>query len=262
MNFILKTTAMFVLCYVFCMAGMGIAHANTKIELPTQKTSLTQPTLNLAEDTISIDVPKTFMGMDNLAWDQIAELLRTTGAKNIILRITGYGGDIMTGNLVVRSIQDAQAQGKKIYMDVIGPAYSMHAYLTCFTQNVQLRDGASLMFHKGAAYGSTFFGFVNYSTPINDQTGKVLESYLYGQCAKIGRLYPADIEQIKKGNAVVVSNEGGSIVTYYTINSFTSLDTISDILLVIAFLAALIVLVGKLVHAGSIGWHRGKKGHK
>jgi ATP-dependent protease ClpP protease subunit len=155
MNFLLKTIAMFLLCYLVCAFGMSPAHAGKFILNPAAQEEVAEPP-KVESNAISIDVPQTFLGIDNLTWEQIAKIMRETTAETIILRITGYGGEVMTGNVVIRAIEDAQKHGKQVIMDIIGPSYSMHAYITCFANKVVMRDGAALMFHQGASYGSLY----------------------------------------------------------------------------------------------------------
>lgn len=184
---------------------------------------------------VSLDLPSTFDASNFDWWRKLGLLLREGKLKSIILRDRGTGGDFDTVMDVVRSIDDAQASGTSVIIDVIGPAASGHAYMTCTANKVILRDGASLLFHH--SYGLASFAWDKIIVRIlsADIPTTTQEDYLLNECKKRGRLNDSDIAAIKAGDDVIIARVGNK-QTRYHVSDNGSLANMTLITLVKVFI--------------------------
>lgn len=173
-----------------------------------------------------------------------AELIRVTDATEIDVRVQGYGGSVLLVNQFGQALLDAQAQGKEIVMDVVGPAYSGHAYITCYANKVILRNGGALMFHAAYTIDSYFFGLLTHRNMMQDPASHALNTAMFAQCKKVGRLTDKDIAVIEEGRDVTVARYGDMIVTTYSEDDESTSAFLSQIFALIASVSAIIVVIG------------------
>lgn len=159
---------------------------------------------NIAEDTIYINTPKTFMGQDIEAWSLLGAALVQTAQKNIVLYITGVGGAGLSGQNFISLLQEAKATGHKIEMRVVGPAYSMHAFITCFASKLTITQGSFLMFHNGSVSVSLLHGLIKYQDASPDVDMIIMQNYWLKQCEQSKVLTPEDSKIIRNGGQVYI----------------------------------------------------------
>lgn len=216
------------------------------IKIPAINMSLMTP----PPKPLYLNTPRSFMNEEDIAvWDTITSMIRDTPVKDITFYVQGVGGSVMVGVDLIRAIQDSIGSGHNISMDVIGPSYSMHAFLTCSTKNVHLRDGASLMFHTPSYTKSYLYGLISFSEKFPDASQNADNEYLYNLCKTNGALTNTDIQHLKQGYEVTKSRYGNTIRTVVAIDPDGSRAAYEGIctLLFTVFLGLLIVALTKRV---------------
>jgi hypothetical protein len=122
------------------------------------------------------------------------------------LRISGGGGKIHLLNSMLRSIKIAQTNGSKIIAEIIGEAYSAHAFLAIFADEIIFTPGSSLIFHHAAIIHSYLFGLISYRDMRLDSSDTQIQTNLFNQCVSTQLLTNNDIEFMKTGGDIVVTN--------------------------------------------------------
>ena len=202
----------------------------------------------LTPTAIVLDVPETFQS-DDPVWLKYGQALREMPIDHWTFRITGYGGSVMDANRFISSIEDAQKQGKTVDMDVVGPAYSAHAIITCYADNVNLREGASLMFHSVSYVNSVFFGLIQYGESNIDTATSAVQDRIFNQCVKKGILSKEDVAFIKNDGDVTLSKIDGKIVTTYSADPDRKsilVKELTSILVALGLLVSIIVFIKKV----------------
>lgn len=170
-----------------------------------------------------VDSPPLFTSNFLDQWHELESTIRDGDKKQYTIRWEGYGGMVFFGGEFQQAIVDAQKQGKVINIDVIGPAISMHALSVCYADNVNIRPGASLVFHSIFGEDDSLWGMIK--SLITGKTQKVYNflpfelrqnSYMWAECINKGYVNRQDLDHIfmnremmtewkdKKGNWVKV----------------------------------------------------------
>lgn len=203
----------------------------------------------------SQNTPYTFMDSDVDSWEEFAtSLLKTnyTPDANIVLKVSGYGGDMMTGNRVVQSLIDAEARGLKVHMDVVGPAYSMHAYLVCFGSDYKIESGGTLMYHQVFGVSTAFFGLIQYKEFALDPASEVTEEYMLNTCIAKGILTQDDKKNILNGKEVYITAVPGGTLkltkdpdSILLMNTQNVIDVIMNLCILLLVLYTIVAIIRK-----------------
>jgi len=191
-----------------------------------------------------LDVPNTFIGDDNAVWDVYIGGLRKTSATNIIFRVQGYGGSVMEANGFIQAVNDATAAGKDITMDVIGPAYSAHAFIVCAGKHVILREGSTLMFHAASFVRSYLFGMVEYMDSSKDPATEALQNRILNQCIKNGILTVLDVKYILADGDVNLSMVNNKLLKTYNVDVDRTTKLWSDLAMLVFLLSIILIFIG------------------
>lgn len=204
------------------------------------------------EKSVDLDTPMTFMSaVDVREFGGIALGIRhaqDAGIKRVILRIQGLGGIMLSANNLAHAIQSAQKDGVIIDMEVIGPAYSAHAYITCFSNKTTIEEGASLMFH-GAGHGdSILFGLIQFTSRDLDAASKASEQYMLQQCKTKGVLTDQNIVDINNNKEVTISKLDGKLI----IDTRDASDSLAKVAseFVVSFMLLLVLIVSIVATVG------------
>jgi hypothetical protein len=120
----------------------------------------------------------------------LKELNSASYGQVITLKISGYGGDVATGLMLDRAIQDSKA---KVILRVEGLAMSMYADLVAHAKHVEFAPGALLMFH-GVQTGEGPF-------PANDP----LQIYFTNRDAQTGLFTNEEICFMRNGGEIYMT---------------------------------------------------------
>jgi hypothetical protein len=195
-------------------------------------------------DPLVLDVPEIFDYSVADQWNFIQDKVVTTTAKNIVLNITGFGGYTNLGTKFTRAIQAAQAQGKKVTMVIVGSAYSLHAYITCYADAVKLLPGAALMFHQPYSTSQYIFSMITFRNTDLDPASYAAYLTTLEQCKAKGVLTKEDINSINDGKDVTIANVDNVIAKVTSPDALSTASTISDICMVLLYATLIIVFIG------------------
>lgn len=163
--------------------------------------------------TITVDTPETFMGEDNVTWDMIIDgIKRTEKGQTLVMKVQGFGGQVTEGNRLVNAMVDAEKKGVTIVADIVGPAYSMHAYMALFASKIILEPNGSLMFHAMATSDS-FLGLISFHNTTLDPATETLVNYYNNQALSRGVLTKSEISAILNGKDVYKTTIDHRIIT-------------------------------------------------
>lgn len=196
-------------------------------------------------DSITLETPLAFF--EPGVWGDLGHQIRDTQATKITLRVEGIGGIVLIGQPFIREIQDAQKNGKTINMDIIGPAYSMHAFITCYADKVSVRPGASIMFHSMGQSQSYLFGLVTTKNIKLDKSSEIMQDAFFGQCIKNKILTGADADYIKKGGDVIISNVDGILIKSREMDVEGGFNGVFDIVLAIGLMSSIVALTTLII---------------
>lgn len=217
----------------------------------------------IKEKTVYLSTPMTFVGNDIGVWDMITDTLYNITEDretqyNIIFNVQGFGGDAYTLNKVANMLMFVSARNVKVYMRVVGPSYSAHAFLTCTTPNVIITPTGSLMYHAVAEYKS-LFGLATYrNIDIQEPQLESMASQIYDLCVLNNRLTPAAVDLIKNGKEVIQMPKGDKIVTYETKDRYGLATAIPEAAknlgVIITMLAVYLLIVYTVIRVGRKAW--------
>lgn len=185
---------------------------------------------------ITIVVPESFLEPGDLdMWAQINVALRTDSNPDttFTLEVQGEGGDALALNQTIAAIEYAKLRGSKIKMIVIGPAYSAHALLTCYADNLFLSPNGSLMFHDMKSW-SQVGPFTVASDSGMDINMQVLENGMLNQCINSGVLSKNETIDVLNGKEVSILPDNSHVERpnrygfMFTVDSFL-LDSVTYI---------------------------------
>lgn len=197
------------------------------------------------KSTVGVTVPLIFAFENENDWKSIeAGIASADNTVTIVLQTQGVGGVVYLMNEFVNEIKNAQDRGVVINMDVMGPAASAHAFMTCYANNVHIREGASLLFHEPYAEGSALNGLVTWRDTMSDPANTTLEDSFYTQCIKAGRLTKQDVIDIKAGSDVIIANQGGKLMHIVSHDAMDYLNVINQLMWILAAAAAALVILG------------------
>lgn len=166
---------------------------------------------------ITVAIPKTFYVLEDVQlFEKISFNLRHTKELDIgkvTFLVQGQGGVALYGQELMKAIKAAQENGAIVNMRVIGPAYSMHAYITCVANKVELEDGAAVMFHGIATQNSFLYGLIQYEDRNQDPSTVAEQDWFFRECKKTGRLNDEQITAIKEGKTVTIARFDNELVT-------------------------------------------------
>lgn len=205
---------------------------------------LTQALKQSDTDPLVLDVPEVFDYAIADAWTDIQNKMLTTTAKNIVLNISGFGGYTNLGNKFTRAIQASQALGKKVTMVIVGPSYSLHAFITCYADKIVILPGAALMFHTPYTISTHLFGMITYRDTTLDPASEASYLTTLELCQAKTILSKEDIANISDGKDVTIANVDNTIVKVVSPDDLSLASTISNIAVVILYAASFLVLVG------------------
>lgn len=226
--------------------------------LPHSKLEIVNPFVDVASFPLSssltdnqdfskpliINTPLSFESEDNQTWDSILEKIQNAKNNQIILRVQGIGGEMFEGNKVIQTLLNIEKDGKIVTMEVLGPSYSMHAFLTC-AGNIDIKPGGSLMFHQGGSYETTFFGMIPYKNVDLDPSGIELENFFFTLCKEKGVLTNNDIKQILTGGDVtIIKLTDGSYSKIYSRDQADWVMTLYSIAYTIFLLSFILIFIG------------------
>lgn len=192
-------------------------------------------------------VPPVFDVDFQADWNAIVDRMMTPTTTDVILKVAGYGGDVMEGTQFIHRLMDAESQGVKIHMQVEGPTYSMHAFMVCFGSDVRFMPGGTLMFHHIFGMNSLMLGNVVYKNDSMDPAYDQVEAFLLGQCMNKGILTKQNVIDILNGKEVYVTQKpDGTLVTYTSRKSADNdelYDSLFHLGINLAFILTLLSLV-------------------
>lgn len=195
---------------------------------------------------ITIDTPLTFMGADNQGWEAIIQGLATLKSGDVVtFNVTGFGGEVIEGNRVVNAIVEAEKRGVTVNMDVVGPAYSMHAYITLFADKVILESNGGLMFHEMSSQ-ETFLRLIPYRVTSLDPASRQLEIYFLHQGLLTQRLTKEDVDAILDGKDVYKTRYLDRIRTDIVEDDLGAINVIESILILLLKIVSAVIVVGLL----------------
>lgn len=198
---------------------------------------------------VTIDLPSAFEEGQQQEWVEISQTLRTAVNTEFTLRVTGMGGEALMLNNFIRALQDSQAKGNIVNMDIIGPAASAHAFITCFANKVTLRDGASLLFHQAYGMSSLFFGLVQVRELASEPMIMAISNLMLNTCVKNGRLTLKDVQVIKSGDDVTIVKEGAKYVKLYSSDGASIINyTIPSLVEKLSNILAVLMVLGSLCY--------------
>ncbi len=195
-------------------------------------------------EMVTLTVPMTFEGDDIAIWEGFSDGLGKTAIPVITFKVQGYGGIVLVANEFAQAVSDAVKAGKIINMDIIGPSYSAHAFITCYASKVSIREGAGLMFHSVAVFRETLFGLIQYADSATDPTTAAAQDTMFNQCISKGILTPIDVKYIKADGDVFITNVGGKILKTYMADPYRGTKLLSDAAFIVFLLSIALVLIG------------------
>ncbi len=144
---------------IFCVLCLVLGSSRLRAE---ETIPFTNPNFHPVPTAIIVDVPYTFMDSDIAVWDQYSSDLVVKNIDIWLFRDTGYGGVTLVVNKFMQSIYVAQKMGHTVLIEIVGPAYSGHAYIACAADKVIFDPGSSLMFHSAGREVEYLHGLITY----------------------------------------------------------------------------------------------------
>lgn len=194
----------------FLMLVLLLCSTNVFAEAITLNINPPQP------KAIVLDVPESFVGENNNIWIRYGQALREMDIQQWTFKVTGYGGNVLDANRFIKEVVSAQQNGKKIIMDIVGPAYSAHAIITCYADTLIVEPGASLMFHSMSYDKSYLFGLIEYNSSELDPSSQVLQDNLLSHCVSVGLLTTQDVKYLQTDGDIVISYKDDKMVKVYS----------------------------------------------
>ncbi len=186
-----------------------------------------------------VTVPMLFDGSNEAYWADLGTTLTLYNGKFVVIKVSGFGGIAIEAFKFYKDIEETRANNVSVIMRVTGPAYSAHAFLTCFASTVILEPGASLMFHSASSENSFLFGLIKYKDDSIDPTTDNMQNYMLDSCVKTGRLTSEDVNSIKNGKDILIINDHNKLLKYVSPDPERTISIIQQIL-------ALIINIGIL----------------
>lgn len=136
-----------------------------------------------------------------LKYQPILHALDTAKAGDtIILNITTPGGSAKTGMKIIEALNNTKAY---TVASISSAAYSMGAYISCYTDRVAMGKGSELMFHHGSVLLEGRWSIIGLKNLVERHLALV--ETLNKQCKKVGLITDKDIATMGKGADVYVS---------------------------------------------------------
>jgi hypothetical protein len=149
---------------------------------------------NLNNSTVTLNVPIDFESENVRQWRSIGRFLVDSKYKTYVLNWRGYGGDTSYGKEFISYIQQAERQGKRIVIKLIGSSYSMHALVPCYATQIINNSNQFLMFHAD--------GYSKYRTTRNRTTvGNQLQ-----MCVSVRVMTQQKLDKMWAGYEVYINN--------------------------------------------------------
>ena len=149
--------------------------------------------VDLDSTTVLLNTHTIFSKEDEKDWDALGQFIVNSNFKTYVLEWGGVGGYVYIGHDFIHYLQTAQAQGKKIVLNLVNPSYSMHAVVACYADKLLNSDNV-LMFHEeGFFEGKMYYRIA----PKDSDIQADLE-----QCTKAGILTQNDIKTLESGNEI------------------------------------------------------------
>lgn len=160
--------------------------------------------LQPAPATIKVSLPPV-LTPDNAPI--IVDFINNPRNESIDFQINGKGGESSAILTIANAIVQAKKEGKKITGTLLGNAYSGHANLACFVDDLKHTNGSSLTFHSVGGYRTInflhwIFPVTTYRTYNVDAEDRVASSYQDQVCVAKEILTQADIEAMANGQKV------------------------------------------------------------
>lgn len=141
--------------------------------------------------SVRLNSPSKFF--DNASWNALGQYIVSSHYSIYVINWRGIGGYVNIGKNFINDIQKAQRQGKRIVFNLVGPAWSVHAFVTCYGDSIRF-SGGYLAFHADAVNGR----------PVR-QSSSYINSQL-AMCVSRGILTNKDVQILWAGNEVYKSN--------------------------------------------------------
>jgi len=214
--------------------------------IPTSRAETTKSS-EPAEKLYTFLVPDSFDNANYPTWGKIIVRLRTLEKGDVVhLVVQGYGGQVLMLNEVRAAILWAKASGATVVATVIGPAYSAHASLVCFMDEVYYLPGSSLMFHYAATTEEKLFGLLEYRQLVTRLSDVILADSMLQDCVDKKILVPGQVKVVKGGKAVVVWREGKKLVSKITEDEGSEAEADRTIYKGLVVLSLLIIIIAIL----------------
>lgn len=202
----------------------------------------------LVPEKLTVRVPKTFQGNDNIFWEQFAAGMEKVDSRlisDITIQIVGIGGEMQQVVSVLQGMETAKRNGLKIHMEVVSSSYSGHAFFACGGSDISIRQGASLIFHAPYTIKSFFQGLFIYRSLAGSPADDAAQEYMYSVCKKAGILTDRLIQEIKQGNDVTVTqNKDGSFLAVVSPDPLGFMFNLQQILDLLVSFAVVLITVG------------------
>ena len=236
---------------IICLSLCSFAFCNevnynlANVDPVSDSTSISLEVKQKDPDPLVLVTPNTFLDQDEADWQELYDKMNSTNAKNIILQVQGFGGDIIYGNKLINTIRNVQQHNKHVTVDLIGPAISMHAMVSCYADCITFEDGGSLLFHPGGNYHSLVFGYVSWEDYSLTPAEEVLVRSMLMQCRAKGILNSAQIYNIL--------NQSGAYLIWKHNNRLYS-ERIADPMGVHVIADTIIALIITILLIGFVLW--------
>lgn len=189
-----------------------VISADISIKLvPDTQTDAPAPTPTAIPSAIELTMPP-MVDPDDPFWSTVGDAVRSGLIQDVTLRVTGYGGDVLTGFQFIQNVLEGEKKGTKVHMKVTGPAYSMDALFVCAGTDYSIMPGASLMFHQMAGEGSYIFGLIGTRDTETDPAQDAVQNMVMNLCVSKGLLSNQNVKDILNDHEVYVyPNPDGSL---------------------------------------------------
>jgi hypothetical protein len=127
-------------------------------------------------------------------------------SPEITINVCGGGGKLWMLGEFINSIQKAQQKGIHVIASIIDEAFSAHAYLTVFCDEVKIHPSSFLLFHQAFVQKALFFNLIKYKSFDILDSEKLFQEIIFYKAENIELLAKEDIEIIKNGGEVKVTN--------------------------------------------------------
>ncbi|MCK9369680.1 hypothetical protein M0R04_07210 [Candidatus Dojkabacteria bacterium] len=141
-------------------------------------------------------------------WCKIGLFIEKQKTSQLTLRISGGGGKIYILDSFLKSITVAQSKGVKIVAEIVGEAYSAHAFLAAYTDKIIFTNNSSLVFHHAAIPRSFLFGLISYRDLHLGQAEMEIQNNMFDQCIRAQILNEDDIAAMRRGSTITIYPDG------------------------------------------------------